>query len=410
MQAEYARLDALAVAEPQRVRLPSGATPAVAGRLRKNYALDRARYFIPCATKTTVGLGPTARLSAATVMHLSPLPPPDARTAAYLRRGGQRQPSTLVVQPRTHTALTVAEKLPAWSHMVRFVSQMHPAEWREFRAMAKRDAKFGKPTPEQRVYLTMQRELGEHIAALAEGGALAHPIGKMKVPRYPIGVEGETRSKKGRYYHQDGTLRQCTFEEYMMTKLHRNRSCFLVGDTGLGKTQLMMRCAIHFCQMYGADMFIHTKAIDSHGMLTKSGLLHEMGCILMSDFSVVSQGEVALCTGDRKSLVDCAEGGAIAARWARVQFRPKVPRMFSVQSVEWFYDQNLACLGDVARDRLHALMARQPVTLPDELAICRRAVIFQFDAPIISEAARQTLDEDDDAAVAAGLRRLQALG
>ena len=46
-QTEYARLDALAVAEPQRVRLPAGATPAVAGRLRKNYALDRARYFIP---------------------------------------------------------------------------------------------------------------------------------------------------------------------------------------------------------------------------------------------------------------------------------------------------------------------------------------------------------------------------
>lgn len=33
--AEYVRLDALAVAEPERVRLPEGAKPAVAARLRK---------------------------------------------------------------------------------------------------------------------------------------------------------------------------------------------------------------------------------------------------------------------------------------------------------------------------------------------------------------------------------------
>ena len=43
---EYARLDALSVAEPERIRLPKEAKPAVIARIRKNYALDRARYFI----------------------------------------------------------------------------------------------------------------------------------------------------------------------------------------------------------------------------------------------------------------------------------------------------------------------------------------------------------------------------
>jgi hypothetical protein len=47
---EYARLDALALAQPELVRLPKDAKPAVVTRLRKNYALDRARYFIPFAT------------------------------------------------------------------------------------------------------------------------------------------------------------------------------------------------------------------------------------------------------------------------------------------------------------------------------------------------------------------------
>ncbi len=84
--AEYARLDALAVANPALVRLPPGAKPAVVTRLRKNYALDRARYFIPFATRTNLGLVQTSRMWAATVKHLDSLPHPEARAAARLIR------------------------------------------------------------------------------------------------------------------------------------------------------------------------------------------------------------------------------------------------------------------------------------------------------------------------------------
>ncbi len=84
--AEYARLDALATAEPGRVRLPAGASPAVAARLRKNYALDRARYFIPFATRTNLGLVQSSRMWAATVKHLASLPHPEAQAAATLIR------------------------------------------------------------------------------------------------------------------------------------------------------------------------------------------------------------------------------------------------------------------------------------------------------------------------------------
>jgi thymidylate synthase ThyX len=84
--AEYARLDALATAEPERVRLLADAKPAVVTRLRKNYALDRARYFIPLATRTNVGLVQTSRMWAQTVKHLDSLPQPEARAAATLIR------------------------------------------------------------------------------------------------------------------------------------------------------------------------------------------------------------------------------------------------------------------------------------------------------------------------------------
>lgn len=81
-QAEYARLDALGQAEPQRVRVPANAKPAVVTRLRKNYALDRARYFIPLATRTNLGLVQSSRMWAVTVKHLDSLPMPEAKAAA----------------------------------------------------------------------------------------------------------------------------------------------------------------------------------------------------------------------------------------------------------------------------------------------------------------------------------------
>ena len=84
--AEAARLDALATAEPQRVRYPADAKPGVITRLRKNYALDRARYFIPLATRTNLGLVQTSRMWADTVKHLDSLPQPEARAAAKLIR------------------------------------------------------------------------------------------------------------------------------------------------------------------------------------------------------------------------------------------------------------------------------------------------------------------------------------
>jgi len=84
---EYSRLDALGVAEPDRVRVPADAKPAVVTRIRKNYALDRARYFIPLATRTNVGLVQSSRMWANTVKQLDSMPHPEARAAAALIRG-----------------------------------------------------------------------------------------------------------------------------------------------------------------------------------------------------------------------------------------------------------------------------------------------------------------------------------
>lgn len=84
--AEYERLGAVGKEQPELIRLPEGASPAMANRLRKNYALDRARYFIPLATKTSLALVMSSRMWAEAVKHLSSLPQVEAREAAELLR------------------------------------------------------------------------------------------------------------------------------------------------------------------------------------------------------------------------------------------------------------------------------------------------------------------------------------
>jgi thymidylate synthase ThyX len=74
----YQDLDRQARENPAIVRLPAGADEKVANRLRKNFALDRARYFIPFATETNVALVMTARVWAQTIRQLEALEFPEA--------------------------------------------------------------------------------------------------------------------------------------------------------------------------------------------------------------------------------------------------------------------------------------------------------------------------------------------
>jgi thymidylate synthase ThyX len=81
-QETYERLDGAARDNPAIVRVPDGANEKVADRLRKNYALDRARYFIPFATKTNAALVMTARAWAETIKQLDSLPLAEAHACA----------------------------------------------------------------------------------------------------------------------------------------------------------------------------------------------------------------------------------------------------------------------------------------------------------------------------------------
>ncbi|MGM0443827.1 MAG: FAD-dependent thymidylate synthase [Fibrobacterota bacterium] len=85
-QAEYERLDTLATENPAAARIPADLPEKVRTRMLKNYALDRCRYFIPLATKTSAAYIMTARVWADTLKRLEALPLKEAQNAATLIR------------------------------------------------------------------------------------------------------------------------------------------------------------------------------------------------------------------------------------------------------------------------------------------------------------------------------------
>jgi len=78
----YNDLDRLAKEQPELTRIPKDVAPKVRERMLKNYALDRARYFIPFGTKTSAAYIMTARVWADTIKRLESYEVPEFKEAA----------------------------------------------------------------------------------------------------------------------------------------------------------------------------------------------------------------------------------------------------------------------------------------------------------------------------------------
>jgi thymidylate synthase ThyX len=81
-QHHYKTLNDFAESNPEAIRLPENCKPAEEQRIRKNYALDRCRYFLPFGIKTNVALIQSARMWSETISALASLPQPEAQTLA----------------------------------------------------------------------------------------------------------------------------------------------------------------------------------------------------------------------------------------------------------------------------------------------------------------------------------------
>lgn len=94
-QAFYARLDEFATKNPDKIRYPEGASDAMKTRIQKNFALDRARNFLPFALSTNVALCMTARAWCDVIAGLLSMPWIEAR-----RLGDALRAKLALVAPR----------------------------------------------------------------------------------------------------------------------------------------------------------------------------------------------------------------------------------------------------------------------------------------------------------------------
>lgn len=122
-QETYAQLDKMALENPAVVRVPAGAPPRVAERLRKNYALDRARYFIPFATKTNAALIMTARAWADTIKQLDSLRLPEASACAIGLRTELAKFAPRLIKHATADEAGVAQAEQVFTHAVQRIRE-----------------------------------------------------------------------------------------------------------------------------------------------------------------------------------------------------------------------------------------------------------------------------------------------
>lgn len=121
-QEVYAHLDRQARENPGIVRVPPDANEKVVDRLRKNYALDRARYFIPFATHTNVGLVMTARVWAQTIQQLDAMPLPEANRCAGLLRSELEKLTPRLVRHSYKDAASVEQSRQEIEHSRQFIA------------------------------------------------------------------------------------------------------------------------------------------------------------------------------------------------------------------------------------------------------------------------------------------------
>jgi thymidylate synthase ThyX len=143
----YSKLDDLAKENPSVVKVPPQADQKTADRLRKNYALDRARYLIPLATKTNVALVMTARVWAQTIKILDSMPLTEAVACASALRSELEKFAPRLIK---HSYQDTAEKLQ---------------QEKEIEHIRKRILSTGVPIEqlEDKVFVSIQRDLPDFL-------------------------------------------------------------------------------------------------------------------------------------------------------------------------------------------------------------------------------------------------------
>ena len=132
-------------------------------------------------------------------------------------------------------------------------------------------------------------------------------------------------------------------------------------------------------------------SIAPYGLMTKSGMIKELGAIGLYDFEMKAKLNNWLSMEESKGMLYVKERAHIAARYHQAVFYELVPRFWAVNYGkddrgnvdigEWFVCNNLPSLGQLAKEDGEGLR----VASSHDQAIARRAVIFAINEELFDQ-------------------------
>ena len=228
------------------------------------------------------------------------------------------------------------------------------------------------------------------------------PPGRTTWDNYPQRI----KDIKGWYYDVDTQkIKECTMEDYTYN-ISVDRSAWLIGSAGTGKSELQRVWARFMCRSDNKSQYLEGKSIDPLGLLSRNGMLKEMGVLCLSDFDFKTLQNTRLTMNGIKSLVAVGEVGSCAARYGCAQFPPDMARLFLVNLGEneatrrkddpaaFFIDNYLTGMEHLVRKDQQSIKDMKDDT---QLAIVRRSVVFILDRSMdlqIDKAAMASQKED----------------
>ena len=261
-----------------------------------------------------------------------------------------------------------------------------------------------KMTPLQKAVVTMYTDMKEFAKDKEEAAAMVYQVNKPG-HQFLNDFKRDVLKLRGVHWEARTGIQAVTLEEALYKQQASNKaSLFLdktlifVGLPGLGKSEFVHALCREQCKRRQKEKYGMSSAIDPYGLMTKGGIMKDLGAIACYDHEMKSQLDKWLSPDNIKGLLYPHEAGHIPARYHVAIFPVMVPRLWAINygrddqgNVDkggWFVRNNLPSLDLLVKEDGDALTAESI----DDQAIARRAVIFCIDEYLFDHGHQGAID------------------
>ena len=185
----------------------------------------------------------------------------------------------------------------------------------------------------------------------------------------------------------------------------------LCGPPDVNKTTLLMALLKTKAIMQGADYFVCGNSLNDYGPLSLKGYPSQCKACGWDDCTPVSgpSGGKTLSGDEGKQLFTTRYGSAYPAMYMPAQFAPKTCKIFTTNIVitrETTEKSDFATHFDWIEYLIRGDADKIKAAGVDAMAQARRAAVVYIDKPLIAEAVRANMQEEENVVIAEQMNRL----